>query len=90
MTGRKFISTTHFYSSVLAVLLGRFGLTVEEAIKEFMDFSIAVFAEDDNEQTIDHRTSRLEDAIKAMLARHGLPPDARLNGADNADNRCKV
>jgi hypothetical protein len=76
---------------VIAVLLGRLGLTVEEAIKEFMDFVIMVFSEDDDAEPDDaFRSSKLEEAIKRTLAQHGLPPDTRLNDPTNANGKCKV
>lgn len=57
-----------------------------------MDFVIMVFSEDDDDAEPDAtlRSSKLEEAIKRTLARHGLSPNTRLNDPDNANGKCKV
>jgi len=56
-----------------------------------MDFVIMVFSEDDDaEPDPASRSSKLEEAIKRTLARHGLSPDTRLNDPNNTNGKCKV
>lgn len=79
------------YTRLIAILLGRLCLSIERAIQEFTDLAMLVFTDRKDPKKDDaFKSTKLEQAIQGILKRCGLPADARLNGKDKLNGRCKV
>lgn len=76
---------------LIAVLLGRLCLTVDQAIEEFVGLYKSVFNDRKDPGKEDaFKATKLESRVEDILGRYGLPPDAKLDGKDSLNGKCKV
>lgn len=74
----------------LAVFLGIFGMTVDEALDAFFVLYTSVFV--DENASSDTRATKMEVAIKELMEseKYNLSPSAKLSDAIFQTNSCKV
>ena len=81
------MSPSYFYS-LIAVLIGVLGLSVDETAEAFIRVCKDVFPTEDI--TPEARSQKLEVAIERLLKARGIPENAKLNGDVTFGGGCKV
>lgn len=75
-------------TSLIAIMLGRLGMTVDECMSEYLDLFERLSAELDETTQAESspsqiRSSVLRETISGLLERRGLPQDMRLRNDQN-------
>jgi hypothetical protein len=72
-------------------MLGRLGMSIQDAMDELARVGNAVFPQDVSEVvTPEGNLTILREAIEAMLRRHQIPVDIKLNDKAFRGSRCQV
>lgn len=75
-------------SSVISILLGVLGLSVDETISAYVPLCKAVFSGE--ECSIQERSSVLVSATRELLRKLGVSEDSRLRADPSQDGGCRV
>ncbi|KAG8809295.1 hypothetical protein FRC17_003506, partial [Serendipita sp. 399] len=75
-------------SGLIAVLLGVFGLTIDETAAIFTQVCVDVFS--DNEATSEARTQSLKSSLTRVFSTNGITPQARMRDNFGSRDSCKV
>ncbi|KAH8824338.1 acyl transferase/acyl hydrolase/lysophospholipase [Flagelloscypha sp. PMI_526] len=75
---------------LVAILLGRLGLAVQEAIKAYIEIFRAVYTESINIRTIAEKTSSFERILQAVILRYTGKSDTRMLPDNSSPTECKT
>jgi hypothetical protein len=82
---------THGDCSLVAIILGRLRMNVNDAIDALIAVATAIFPEGSQEVPDPETNSRkLKDAIEDMLQTRGLPINAKMYERNGPQTGCKV
>ena len=90
------LSLLTFFSSLIAIMLGRLNMDVNECIEVYKDLMGSIFGSKAHwlpitasaNVTAQYDAKRVKAAIEEVLRKHNLPEDAVFN--DGIERRCKV
>ncbi len=73
---------------IIALLLGRLGLTVRQAMEEYRTLFEAIFPAVLEPPSVATNTTRFEEALKKILEKYGLSADTRMIDVDERGKGC--
>lgn len=73
---------------LIAILLGRLGFTVEEAVEHYIRIAEVAFSS--NEMTSDQRMDKLKKVVEEVVQAADLEPHAKMEDSDTRGGNCKT